>query len=82
MRNRKLLLELLESNYNILETLLSIQSKVGKLFLIEDGNLMVALIAANVELKNLLILENVETWKGFHCALIVSMYNCDRPLIY
>lgn len=71
MRNRKLLLELFESNFNILETLLSIQSKVGKLFLIEDGNLMVALIAANVELKNLLILENVERFSlCFNCVYV------------
>lgn len=71
MRNRKLLLELFESNFNILETLLSIQSKVGKLFLIEDGNLMAALIAANVELKNLLILENVERFSlFFNCVYV------------
>jgi hypothetical protein len=48
-QNQKLLLQLFKSNYSILETLLSILK--WKIVFIEDGNLMVLLIVANIEIQ-------------------------------
>ncbi|CRL00010.1 CLUMA_CG013300, isoform A [Clunio marinus] len=60
-QNRKLLLELFKSNYNILSTLLSIHNfQVENCFLIEDGNLMVMLIAANVDFGEFTIFKKLK----------------------